>query len=264
MRMGPEAGSNVYYMQTAICWPGPPNTEFYTTGYAVWRKFMNNRILLVEDDTEIIKNLSMFLRKEGFETISVRGQKDALEYIEENAAEIDLVLLDVSLEDGNGFSVCAAIKATSDLPVIFLSASGDEYSVVTGLDLGADDYVGKPFKPRELMSRIRSVLRRCGKTLSILELGDIRIDTAAGNVQKRGQEIFLSALEYRLLLVFATNKGKILSRTKLLQEIWDVAGEFVNDNTLTVYIKRLRQKIESDPQKPKIIKTVRGLGYRAN
>ena len=114
------------------------------------------------------------------------------------------------------------------------------------------------------MSRIRSVLRRCGKTLSILELGDIRIDTAAGNVQKKGQEIFLSALEYRLLLVFATNKGKILSRTKLLQEIWDVAGEFVNDNTLTVYIKRLRQKIESDPQKPKIIKTVRGLGYRAN
>lgn len=227
-------------------------------------KFMNNRILLVEDDTEIIKNLSMFLRKEGFETISVRGQKHALEYIEENAAEIDLVLLDVSLEDGNGFSVCAAIKATSDLPVIFLSASGDEYSVVTGLDLGADDYVGKPFKPRELMSRIRSVLRRCGKTLSILELGDIRIDTAAGNVQKKGQEIFLSALEYRLLLVFATNKGKILSRTKLLQEIWDVAGEFVNDNTLTVYIKRLRQKIESDPQKPKIIKTVRGLGYRAN
>lgn len=225
---------------------------------------MNNRILLVEDDTEIIKNLSMFLRKEGFETISVRGQKEALKYIEENTAEIDLVLLDVSLADGNGFSVCAAIKATSDLPVIFLSASGDEYSIVTGLDLGADDYVGKPFKPRELMSRIRSVLRRCGKTLSTLELGDVHIDTTGGVVQKKGQEIFLSALEYRLLLVFATNKGKVLSRTKLLEEIWDIAGEFVNDNTLTVYIKRLRQKIESEPQNPKIIKTVRGLGYRAD
>lgn len=225
---------------------------------------MNNRILLVEDDTEIIKNLSMFLRKEGFETISVRGQKEALEYIEENTAEIDLVLLDVSLADGNGFSVCAAIKATSDLPVIFLSASGDEYSIVTGLDLGADDYVGKPFKPRELMSRIRSVLRRCGKTLSTIELGDVHIDTTGGVVQKNGQEIFLSALEYRLLLVFATNKGKVLSRTKLLEEIWDIAGEFVNDNTLTVYIKRLRQKIESEPQNPEIIKTVRGLGYRAD
>ena len=128
---------------------------------------MNNQILLVEDDAEIIKNLSMFLREEGFETISVPGQKSALEYLEDKASEIDLVLLDVSLKDGNGFSVCAAIKATSDLPVIFLTASGDEYSVVTGLDLGADDYIGKPFRPRELISRIRSVLRRCGKTVFI-------------------------------------------------------------------------------------------------
>ncbi len=174
------------------------------------------------------------------------------------------MLLDVSLADGNGFSVCAAIKANSDLPVIFLTASGDEYSVVTGLDLGADDYIGKPFRPRELMSRIRSVLRRCGKTVSILELGDVRIDTAGGSVSKNGQDIFLSALEYRILLVFANHKGRVLSRSKLLEEIWDFAGEFVNDNTLTVYIKRLREKIESDPQNPKIIKTIRGLGYRAD
>lgn len=225
---------------------------------------MNNRILLVEDDTEIIKNLSTFLGTEGFETVSARGQKEALEYIEENRFEIDLVLLDVSLADGNGFSVCAAIKATSDLPVIFLSASDDEYSVVTGLDLGADDYIGKPFKPRELLSRIRSVLRRCGRTVSVIDLGDVRIDTTGGTVRKNGEELFLSALEYRLLLVFATNKGKVLSRPRLLQEIWDVAGEFVNDNTLTVYIKRLRDKIESNPQNPEIIKTVRGLGYRAD
>ncbi len=156
------------------------------------------------------------------------------------------------------------LRQTPILPVIFLTASGDEYSVVTGLDLGADDYIGKPFRPRELMSRIRSVLRRCGKTVSILELGDVRIDTAGGSVSKNGQDIFLSALEYRILLVFANHKGRVLSRSKLLEEIWDFAGEFVNDNTLTVYIKRLREKIESDPQNPKIIKTIRGLGYRAD
>lgn len=223
-----------------------------------------NRILLVEDDTEIIKNLTVFLQEEGFLVVSVTGQKKALECIEEKKAEFDLVLLDVSLEDGNGFSVCAAIKATSDLPVIFLTASEDEYSVVTGLDLGADDYIGKPFRPRELVSRIKSVLRRCGRAQSVLELGDVRIDTAGGNVTKAGKEIFLSALEYRLLLVFANHKGNVLSRTKLLEEIWDLAGEYVNDNTLTVYIKRLREKIETDVQNPVIIKTIRGLGYRAD
>ena len=145
---------------------------------------------------------------------------------------------------------------------IFL-LSGDEYSVVTGLDLGADDYIGKPFRPRELVSRIRSVLRRCGKAQNIIELGDVTIDTAGGTVRKEGQELFLSALEYRLLLVFANHKGNVLSRNQLLEEIWDVAGEVVNDNTLTVYIKRLREKIETDAANPTIIKTVRGLGYRA-
>lgn len=225
---------------------------------------MNHRILLIEDDAEIVKNLSLFLGEEGFETTAFSGQTSALKYLEEKAAEVDLVLLDVSLADGNGFSACAAIKATTDLPVIFLTASGDEYSVVTGLDLGADDYIGKPFRPRELISRIRSVLRRCGKTVSVLELGNIRIDPTGGTVFKDGQELFLSALEYRLLLIFANNKGKVLSRTKLLEELWDIAGEFVNDNTLTVYIKRLRDKIETEPQKPTIIKTIRGLGYRAD
>lgn len=135
--------------------------------------------------------------------------------------------------------------------------------IVTGLDLGADDYIGKPFRPRELVSRIRSVLRRCGKAQNIIELGDVTIDTAGGTVRKEGQELFLSALEYRLLLVFANHKGNVLSRNQLLEEIWDVAGEFVNDNTLTVYIKRLREKIETDAANPTIIKTVRGLGYRA-
>ena len=174
----------------------------------------------------------------------------------------DLVLLDVSLKDGNGFSVCSAIKQKTDLPVIFLTASDDEYSVVTGLDLGADDYIAKPFRPRELISRIKSVLRRYGKVQSVIEIRNVRVDTEKGVVYKDGKEIPLSAMEYRLLLVFFNNRGKILGRSRLLEEIWDAAGDYVNDNTLTVYIKRLREKIEDHPQEPEIIKTVRGLGYR--
>lgn len=219
-------------------------------------------ILLVEDDREIIKNLTEFLNNEGFNVESVTGQKDALSYVDEHMQNIDIVLLDVSLEDGNGFAVCTAIKQNTDISVIFLTASGDEYSVVMGLDMGADDYIGKPFRPRELVSRIKSVLRRSGRISNVIELADIKIDTTGGKVIKSGEEIFLSVLEYRLLLIFAANKGVVLSRNKLLEEIWDASGEFVNDNTLTVYIKRLREKIENDAQKPEIIKTVRGMGYR--
>lgn len=219
-------------------------------------------ILLVEDDREVIKNLTEFLNNEGFNVESVTGQKDALSYVDEHMQNIDIVLLDVSLEDGNGFAVCTAIKQNTDISVIFLTASGDEYSVVMGLDMGADDYIGKPFRPRELVSRIKSVLRRSGRISNVIELADIKIDTTGGKVIKSGEEIFLSALEYRLLLIFAANKGVVLSRNKLLEEIWDASGEFVNDNTLTVYIKRLREKIENDAQKPEIIKTVRGMGYR--
>ena len=218
------------------------------------------RLLLVEDDKSIITNLTAFLRSEGFAVDAVCGQTDALERLASD--QYDLLLLDISLADGNGFAVCSAAKRRADIPVIFLSASGDEYSVVTGLDLGADDYISKPFRPRELVSRIRSVLRRAGKGQSVLEAGPIRADTARGCVTKNGQEIFLSALEYRLLLAFLSNKGTVLTRARLLKEIWDLAGEFVNDNTLTVYIKRLRDKIEDDPQAPAIIRTIRGLGYK--
>ena len=222
-----------------------------------------DKILIVEDDKEIIKNLTVFLKQEGYDTDYVSGQKAAIDYIEQKGETVDIVLLDVSLAEGNGFAVCSAIKQTTDIPVIFLTASGDEYSVVTGLDMGADDYIAKPFRPRELISRIKNVLRRSGRINTVLELGDVKIDTTAGNVTKSGKEVILSALEYRLLLIFANNKGNVLSRSRLLDEIWDVAGDFVNDNTLTVYIKRLREKIENDPQKPEIIKTVRGMGYRA-
>ena len=174
----------------------------------------------------------------------------------------DLVLLDVSLPDGNGFSICAEIKKEYEIPVIFLTASGDEYSVVAGLDMGADDYIAKPFRPRELISRIRSVLRRCKKEQRILNCGDLKVNVSSATVTKGEKELFLSALEYRLLLLLLQNKGQILTRNQLLEEIWDASGEYVNDNTLSVYMKRLREKIEENPQSPRLLHTIRGIGYR--
>lgn len=219
-------------------------------------------ILVVEDDTSIIENLTTFLTNEGFVVKSTNGQKGALELIQQE--RFDLVLLDISLADGNGFAVCSAIKAEYHTPVIFLTASGDEYSTVTGFNLGADDYIAKPFRPRELVSRIKNILRLTSGIGSVIQLGDLVVDTVRGTASKNGQDVYLSALEYRLLLAFINNRGMVLSRTQLLEMIWDIAGEFVNDNTLTVYIKRLREKIEDDPQNPQIIKTIRGLGYRVD
>lgn len=217
------------------------------------------RILLVEDDTTLVRMLSDFLAEEGFLIEAVNGQTLASIAMKNN--DFDLALVDIMLEEGNGFSVCSEAKC-KNIPVIFLTASGDEYSVVTGLDMGADDYISKPFRPRELVSRIRSVLRRVGKRQSIISLGRLKIDTDKGCAMKNGQDLFLSALEYKLLLAFLNRRGQIISRAKLLEEIWDCAGDFVNDNTLTVYIKRLREKIEDDPQNPTYIKTIRGFGYR--
>lgn len=218
-----------------------------------------DRLLLTEDDPTIVRMLGTFLKEEGFYVLSVPGQRDAVEAMDRE--NFDLALVDISLADGNGFAVCAAAKERG-IPVIFLTASGDEYSVVTGLDMGADDYIAKPFRPRELVSRIRSVLRRAGKRQSVIPLGDLLVDTDKGVVTRNGNDIFLSALEYRLLLIFLGNRGQVLTRSRLLEEIWDSAGDFVGDNTLTVYIKRLREKIEPDPQNPTLIRTVRGLGYR--
>ena len=218
------------------------------------------KILLVEDDKAIVTNLTEFLNTEGYAVKSVSGQSAAMELLAQD--KVDLVLLDVSLAEGNGFATCKAIKAEYDIPVIFLTASGDEYSTVTGFDLGADDYIPKPFRPRELVSRIKNVLRLTGNTGKTVKLGDVVVDTEKGTAMKNNKDLFLSALEYRLLLVFINNRGIVLTRTQLLDSIWDIAGDFVNDNTLTVYIKRLREKIEDDPANPKIILTVRGLGYK--
>ena len=150
-----------------------------------------------------------------------------------------------------------------DLPVIFLTAYDDEVNVVMGFDLGADDYISKPFRLKELTARMKSVLRRYNKETAdgIIKIKDITINTTSAKVSKAGEEIILTAMEYRLLLILLNNRGKILSRTQLLENIWDIDGDFVEDNTLTVYIKRLRDKIEDEPNKPEIIKTVRGLGY---
>ena len=218
------------------------------------------KILLVEDDKAIVVNLTEFLNTEGYTVRNVSGQSAAMKLLAQD--KVDLVLLDVSLSEGNGFATCKAIKAEYDIPVSFLTASGDEYSTVTGFDLGADDYIPKPFRPRELVSRIKNVLRLTGNTGKTVKLGDVVVDTEKGIAMKSNKDLFLSALEYRLLLVFINNRGIVLTRNQLRDAIWDVAGEYVNDNTLTVYIKRLREKIEDDPTNPKIILTVRGLGYK--
>ena len=216
-------------------------------------------ILLVEDDYAILANLTSFLRDEGFRIEAVRTQNDALAAIARGG--LDLALVDITLAQGDGLAVCAGAKAAG-LAVIFLTASGDENSVVRGLDMGADDYISKPFRPRELVSRIRSVLRRTGRAQSEVRLGSVRVDTEKGVAQKNGKELSLSALEYRLLLALLAHRGSAVRRDTLLQELWDLSGEYVNDNTLTVYIKRLREKIEDDPQSPKLIRTLRGQGYQ--
>lgn len=218
------------------------------------------RIFLVEDDREIARNLSLLLRSEGFEVFHAPTRQAAVDMLGGN--RFDLALVDISLPDGNGFSLCAEIKGAQDIPVLFLTASGDEASVVTGLNMGADDYITKPFRPRELVARIQAALRKSGRAASVFTLDGLQVDTASGLVKKEGGEVFLSALEYRLLLVFLNNAGNIVTRDILLHELWDASGEFVNDNTLSVYIKRLREKIEDNPADPKIILTVRGTGYR--
>ena len=219
-------------------------------------------ILLVEDDKGIVANLTEYLTSEGYSVKSASGQAGAMKLLE--SERFDLALIDISLSDGNGFAVCSAIKADYGIPVIFLTASSDEYSTVTGFEIGADDYISKPFRPRELVTRIRNILRLTRGAGTVIHIGELTVDTVKGTVNKNGRDLYLSALEYRLFLVFLSNRGMVLTRSQLLEAIWDIAGEFVNDNTLTVYIKRLREKIEDDPQNPTVIKTVRGLGYKVD
>lgn len=218
-------------------------------------------IFLLEDDNAIGIGLSYSLKNEGYSVTVAKTVKDAFKIIKER--NFSLYILDLTLPDGSGYDVCTEIKKIGDFPVIFLTAYDDEVNVIMGLELGADDYISKPFRVKELLARIKTVLRRNNKETAdgIITIGNIRINTNEAKVYKGNEEIILTAMEYRLLLTFVNNRGIVLSRQKLLEDIWDVAGDFVNDNTLTVYIKRLRDKIEEDPAEPAIIKTVRGLGY---
>ena len=216
------------------------------------------RLLLVEDDRSIVENLTAFLQQEGFTVRSVPGERSGVNLLTDWRP--DLVLLDISLSDGSGFGVFTAARQLR-IPAIFLTASDDENTVVRALDMGAEDYVAKPFRPKELLSRIRSVLRRAGNGQSVLTVGPLRVNPETASVQLDGKDLNLSALEYRLLLRLINKKGQLLTRDELLQELWDAGGDYVNDNTLTVYIKRLREKISTDPSSPAFIQTVRGQGY---
>jgi len=218
-------------------------------------------IFLLEDDEAIGIGLTYSLENEGYNVTLAKSVKEAEKIIDEK--EFSLYILDLTLPDGSGYDVCKRIKAKGDLPVIFLTVYDDEVNVIMGFELGADDYISKPFRVKELMLRIKSVMRRYSNETSdgIIKINNLKINTNEAKVYKNNEEIILTAMEYRLLLILLSNRGKVLSRTALLENIWDVAGDFVEDNTLTVYIKRLRDKIEEDPAKPEFIKTVRGLGY---
>lgn len=219
------------------------------------------KLFVLEDEAAIEMGLSYSLKNEGYDVTVAKNVKSAYEIL--NKETFSLYILDLTLPDGSGYDVCREIKKSGDFPVIFLTAYDDEVNVVMGLELGADDYISKPFRVKELLARIKSVLRRYSKDSpdGVVSVGSIKVNTNEAKIYKNGAEIILTAMEYKLLLIFINNRGKVLSRQRLLEDIWDVAGDFVNDNTLTVYIKRLRDKIEEDPAKPQIIKTVRGLGY---
>ena len=221
-------------------------------------------ILFVEDDDTIAMGVEYSLKQDGFQVSLANRLEEARDLLKRQS--FDLVLLDLGLPDGSGYALCKEIRAAGDMPIIILSARDEEASIVLGLDLGADDYITKPFRLRELISRMKAVLRRRGPVEAAdrtLTCEDVTVFAQQAKVCKNGREVLLTALEYRLLLTLVSNQGRVLTRGQILAQIWDVDEDFVNDNTLTVYIKRLREKLEDDPQNPALIKTVRGLGYKA-
>ena len=224
-----------------------------------------HKLLLLEDDISLIDGLTYSLEKSGFEVEVARTIKEAEEKLI-RCKEYALLLFDVTLPDGNGFRLCEKLRAAGDrTPIIFLTASDEETSVIRGLDCGGDDYITKPFKLGELCSRIRALLRRSsGQNAeeSILRSGAVTVDLTEGNVMLRGECVNFTGAEYRLLCLFLKNKGRVLTRTMILDKLWDGAGNFVDDNTLSVYVRRLREKLEENPSMPEYLKTVRGVGYQ--
>ena len=219
-------------------------------------------LLIVEDDITIRQGLKFYLEQENFNVMSVEFASDAIKTISNN--HVDLILLDVNLPDMDGFELFKEIKKIKDIPIIFLTANDLEVSIVRGLDMGADDYITKPFKARELVSRIKNVLRRVNNNQdnNWIKIRDIVIDLKQAKVFKNNVDVMLTALEYKILITLALNPNTVFTREKILADIWDVNEDYVNDNTLTVYIKRIREKIEDDITNPKIILTVRGIGYK--
>lgn len=219
------------------------------------------KILVLEDNDAITMGLKYSLEQENFSVEVAKNITEAKEKIKED--NYSIYLLDITLPDGNGFEICKEIKSRYDRPVIFLTARDEETNIVLGLDMGADDYVTKPFRIRELISRINRVLSRYEKNIentNILRYKDIEININKCKVLKGEKEIIFTSLEYKILLLLFSNVGNLVSRDQLLDKIWDIAGNFVNDNTLTVYIKRIREKL--DDKDGKIIQTIRGIGYR--
>ena len=259
-------------------------------------------LFLVEDDPIITQGLTIALTQEGYTVDASKTMQEALRKINEGA-HYDVCLLDVMLPDGDGYQICRAIREKSDVPILFLTACDDEVHTVLALEQGADDYIAKPFRIRELLARIKAILRRSGKAegqggpngthLSAADsavsgaggsaagalnassskegiglddadriaIGKNELNLKTGRVFRNGEEVFLSAVEYRLLLTFVRSRGQLMTRQQILNDMWDSAGDFVNDNTLTVYVRRLRKKLEDEGDAP-LIETVRGIGYR--
>ncbi|MDE6016959.1 MAG: response regulator transcription factor [Acetatifactor sp.] len=216
------------------------------------------RILLVEDNENIVLGLKYLLNSEGYEVDAAGDIIRARSFLGDNT--YDLILLDISLPDGDGFDFCSELRRRSDMPIIFLTAREEEADVVKGFDLGADDYIVKPFRNRELLSRIKNVLRRVGKGSTILRCGQVALDTLTGRVTVGGEDVLLTKLEYKILYSMLSCPGKLFTRDEILSGIWDISGNFVNDNTLSVTMKRIREKIGDT--EGNVIKTVRGMGYR--
>ena len=223
------------------------------------------RIFLVEDDLSLIGGLSFAVKKQGYEIDIARTSLEADSLWAEG--KYDLVILDVSLPDGSGFELCKKLRRTSKVPIMFLTAADEEADIIMGLDIGADDYITKPFKLAVFLSRINALLRRSdnfSRTDAELCSNGIRVQRLNGEVYKNGELLELTANEYKLLCLFMENPNAILSAEQILGRLWDCDESFVDNNTLTVYIRRLRMKIEDDPGEPKRIVTVRGMGYKWN
>ena len=232
----------------------------------VERDYTMSKILLLEDDISLVDGLKYSLKKNGFETEIVRTVSEALNSIE-NIGKYDLLILDITLPDGTGFDVCEAVRRQGQqVPIIFLTASDEEVNIIRGLDSGGDDYITKPFRLGELCSRIRALLRRAGvsnaNNTTVIECGDITVDLLGSRALLNGKNLELTSAEYRLLCLLIRNVNRIVTREIILSELWDEAGNFVDNNTLSVYVRRLREKVEADPSHPRHLITVRGFGYQ--